>query len=292
MKRNITSLFLAVVLLVAIAAPAQAIIVRDQRVPLAGSFTLLALGDGVSAGAGLADGSADSDFVSLSASALNMSPVNHAIDGLTSDGLLAMLAEPDDALAGDLACAAVVCVSIGGNDLLDLVYAIVGEALSLEPGDISGVQGKLAEMWEAGDSAGQQALQLNALLALPKWTGAAAERLAANLVGVVEAIREYNPEATIVALTLYNPYIGVEELSMLTTVMDTVLDIFNGIIYAGESECLIADVGAFFKGSDKPLTNAADGSEAFNPLPNADGHALIAEIVAELVNVAALAEMD
>lgn len=78
---------------------------------------VLLLGDSIASGYGLAEGEyCYGDYIS---EYLDAELVNNAQPGLTTAQLLEQLSE--EAVAADIADASLICVSIGGNDLIDTV---------------------------------------------------------------------------------------------------------------------------------------------------------------------------
>lgn len=249
-----------------------------------------ALGDSITTGYGLAEQSAG--FAGLVARENGLSLANHAVNGLTSAGLLAQLQDPDDtAVCDDVAGAAVVTVTIGGNDLLAALYEYLAAAYNAQNGTgLSGpdVQAKLMEgdlgvlMLAAGQMAG---------FAQSPQADAALDAFASNLEQILGRIRALNPDALVVVCNQYNPYTHIGGAgALLTQAFDAGIARLNPITDAVAGRCgaVVADVCTVLKAAAQNPCNAVfDPSSAVNldVHPNAYGHSLIAGAVNRILSV-------
>lgn len=249
----------------------------------------VALGDSITAGYGLAEESPC--FAELVARQNGLSLANHAVNGLTSAGLLAQLQDPDGALCGDVAAADVVTVTIGGNDLLDALYGYLAAAYNAQNGtELSGsdLQAKLmggdpgAIMFAAGKVAGfVESTQADAAL----------DVFASNLEQILGLIHTLNPDALVVVCNQYNPYTHIGSAgALLTQAFDGGVARLNPVITAVGERCgaVVADVCTVLGSADENPCNAVfDPAAAVNldVHPNAYGHSLIADVVNRMLSV-------
>ena len=261
----------------------------------------LALGDSISNGYGLADGTTPS-FVYLFANDNGLvADDQYARDGLTSSGLLSMLS--DDSLASAIVGADVVTVTIGSNDMLAALYGFIANAYNAAHPD----EGMLAEDVQAilmgGDAEAKQALlefvvvEIGSFAASGEAEGALAG-LSSNLMAIVSQIHEYNPDVRILVANLYNPYgyladivagTDYEELTQeISSAFALAADAANETIAAGAAPggYFVADVRTAFAVAQENPCNASLGIISLNPTlidfnldfhPNPYGHELIAE---------------
>ena len=247
MKRRFFSAVICMTLLAAGAAPVQAV-----RKPV-----LLALGDSITAGYGLA--SADESFPALVAKAAGAALDNRAVVGQTSGEMLAALQSGslDDAIRK----ADGIVLSIGSNDLLRELN---------------------------GSASGQTAGMYQALLGQVTGIGfdasivdTIAAQFAKNFAGILARIRQAHPGIPVVALNLYNPFAGqTVSISRLNiAVGDTVepwIQRMNAA-FPVSADYILADAHTPMDAAG--LTNAAFSRGAVDPHPNAAGHRKLAACV-------------
>ncbi len=251
---------------------------------------IVVFGDSISTGYGL-DGYEASDnpytdgsYVQLLADELGNDVTNYAIDGLTSGGLLKKLNALSDGEKATLEDADVVIVYIGGNDLLQLLFGEIGKAFEVD--------------MQSPDASVQLTERLSGILSSPdvqtltkiKGMFAAIEtglpavigQYATNLDGILAAVVEGNPDATVIMPTLYNPYADVD-VAALAQLGDKTMGLLNAEIFKAAKKygVTVADVDAMFRWVEngmegEGLTNATDPETPFDPHPTAYGHEVIA----------------
>lgn len=264
----------------------------------ASNTTLAALGDSLSTGYGLADYGVYPNenkargFAVQTAEKLGYGAVNLGVDGLTSQQLL----EGVKALEGEepqyksLSEAEVITLTIGGNDILNALYSQLGGALGLLLSSpdfksqlstaisktFAGLKGDADRVVEKIDGATarfqQEAIQLTL-------------KYGENLKGIVNRVREINPEGILVVQTIPNLYFGVPFVS---GACDWAVKAFNEQIvnYSKSLDYIVADVytsfeASYLKSPYLKLTNALAPKTFMDPHPNATGHELMARVTFE-----------
>ena len=161
---------------------------------LAASNSYVALGDSITTGYGL--GSEEQSFAEIVADKNGYDLNTLAADGATSGNLLGVVT--DQALKN----ADLITITIGGNDLMNALYGY----LAAESGkDVDTIKAMLT-----GGTADITALgQLVPLLsgfADSNEAKAAVSTFTANLTTIVGAVKQANPDVTLLVTTQYNPY--------------------------------------------------------------------------------------
>lgn len=275
--------------------------------------TYVALGDSITTGYGLADG--EKSFVDYFAEVEGLEATVAAAEGATSADLLASLSDTE--LLAVVAQADVITVTIGGNDLLGALYSYLASAYNaaLSPDEAMTAEGVQAVL--AGDDLTAKATMLNVAAGALDGFATSAEASQAlasfgeNLVSIVGAIREANPDATLVLVNQYNPYAQLAELAQGTayaelaqkvsdafdagaTAINQVIDTYTNIPgFVGAY--VVADAYSAIADSAAPATNASVSVVTYDPFvvdvnldfhPNQVGHKLIAAAVSSAVNPA------
>ncbi len=191
--------------------------------------------------------------------------INDAVSGDTSQDLLDLL--DGGVLDEDLKNSDAVVVSIGGNDVLHIIFD-AAEKLGWDPekGDFD--FGRI-DLKEAFDSLTSMSDQIDEAL----------EGYKTNLAEIAQKIHE-RTDGEIYIQTLYNPVEYFKDWDMLVDYADGKIDTFNEIVKNGADadgvhHYTVIDVGNQFEGRNSQLTNMSD----YDIHPNADGHKVIAETV-------------
>lgn len=240
--------------------------------------TLLALGDSITAGYGLAEteeASRADSFAAGAAKTLGLRCDNRAVSGATSADLRALLESGTlDEAIGD---AAAVSVTIGGNDLFDCLLAqtaaVLGKSGSEtmaaltagESGSLSAAFGVLGRVVSREENPDRAALE----------TAVAACR--ENVAAAVQYIRTKNPAAPVVLFTQYHPYYWLEQGAFLLPARQAgqVIDKLNAALATVEGVLLADGRGAFLR--PERLCNASLSPLNLDFHPNDRGHAVLAE---------------
>ena len=195
--------------------------------------TYLLLGDSIAYGQGIIN-SKDACYGRIVANTNNYNYANDAISGTTSGALLLLLDE--EPIIKDVKNADIITISTGGNDFL--IRNWVGMGLrGIATGDYS---------------------KLDPIVAKYK----------KNLTAIIVKIRKYNPKATIIVQTIYNPHNDI-----WTDAFQQGVDRMNAAIKSVKNKTggfVIANVGAVISGHPEYI--AVDTIH-----PNAKGNIAIAE---------------
>lgn len=260
----------------------------------------VALGDSITTGYGLSNKETEC-FAKLVANENNYTLTNAAVDGATSAELLAFV--QDSANSSLLSGADLITITIGGNDLLGALYEYLAAAWNndypdtpkdaedikamLASGDIASLSGMIEYFPNFGYSSEANNASINVWI---------------NLENTITAIKEINPDVTIIVANQYNPYAylptlvaGNQLLTAFSEQIQAIVDAFeDGAARLNQSvssvndylDFYVADVYNAFKNPAQNPCNASISLTSsfeldFNPdiHPNAYGHTLIAEAI-------------
>ena len=235
------------------------------------AFCYVALGDSICRGYGL-DDPENQRYSSLIGKQTGCTVYNYGVDGQTGEELITFLREGK---AEALSQADVVSVSIGGNNLLHvlstLFFSMLGNFDLNNPASV--LQMDAEDLFAAVD---------DAVTAFEQ-----------ELPVLIELIGQQAPNAKILFQTVYNPYRsfvfpplrlnggpngGMTTLSALADECIQRLNekIRDGALQYGYTVCDVYDA---FEQNANRLVNASLGKINFDPHPNAEGHAVIAEVL-------------
>ncbi len=255
--------------------------------------TYLALGDSISTGYGLDNPAAES-FTGRLAKMLGdgYTYVNKANDGETIESLYKKLDDEDFKSA--VRQADIITLTIGGNDLMNLLYKYLADSMGLSVEQVaSALASGNMDMLNAAASVivqGNFEVSLEDISKIKKFYDDSINR-----------IRSLNPDAVLIVATQYNPYDELVEMIRLYTdgteyeaaayaiiklhrEMEVAIEYLNDIIRSGFNGLYeVADVYAAFAVISEPLCNAGlvfGNSISINLdiHPNAAGHDQIAKV--------------
>lgn len=166
---------------------------------LAASSSYVALGDSITTGYGLGEG--EQSFAEIVAKE-NDYTLNDdlATDGATSEELLDVVQDTKNAAI--LANADLITITIGGNDLMGALY----QYLAAKSGqDVDAIKAMLTGGTADIAALGQLVLLLSGF-ADSNEAKAALSTFTVNLTAIMGAIKQANPDVTLLVTTQYNPY--------------------------------------------------------------------------------------
>lgn len=262
-----------------------------------GGRCYVALGDSISSGYGLKE--EEQMFTQQVANQNDFQLTSLAQNGETSETLLQRLNDPE--AAASVAQADVITITIGGNDLMNALYAYLFHQYQEKNPDATIKQEDIKAAMMGGD----MTMLAFALDVAPGFADSQEEKDAlalfvSNLTQVVTAIRSVNPQVCLVLTNQYDPYSHlVKELSKYPLVSDvaeqiscafsTGVSTLNSAIASVGAlmGCSVVDVYTAFADAQENPCNA--GMSAAMKLnldfhPNAYGHSLIAQAVTAAAN--------
>ncbi len=254
------------------------------------SIKLVALGDSIARGFGLAnpDTQAYPAILSSSIEALldgvEVDYMNMAVDGMKTDGLLTLLDSSKIAIGN----ADIVTLCIGANNILQPFISSISGAGGLFSSE--GVDEKALESFID---------KTNTLLGSEQFVKnmqKGVEQAARDLPRILQTIKSYAPDAIIAVTTVFSPYHGMV-LSIpylgksvnLGEASDKWVALLNEQIKATvETEgCLLVDAFAPFaerEGLINAAFNLLPPKISFDPHPNINGHILLSNLYLEALS--------
>ena len=289
MKKRILSIFLAA---------AMAAGVMPVCVSAAEPVRVLALGDSITAGYGLAEGEC---FTALLGDDYTVS--NQAVSGSTAADVAEQLRK--GVIAKEIAEADVIAITVGGNDMLALFYARVAELYHAKNDpDIQAadVAARLSELDRSNLMQNQSLLRAmdqllrkgSANYLMDSQEFAKAEKaLQQKLIGITATLKQINPDVKIVVADQYNPYVefaGDPLLHSFYAGVEECVTRMNAAIRAGAvaGEYNVANVKAAFQqahSGKNDLYNANPDRKniSLDFHPSAAGHIVLAEVFKEAI---------
>ena len=256
----------------------------------------VALGDSISSWYGLEDGTLS--FAQQVAQNNGLELTNLAQDGETATSLLDKL--QTDQVSEAVAQADIMTITVGGNDLMNALYAYLTDAYNQRNPENPTTQEDMKNAVMGGD----MGVLTFALEVSPGFSNSeqATQALAdfhTHLTQMVLNIRTENPQVQLVVVEQYNPYSYlVKELSKnpifassaqsLCAAFGAGVADINDVIdaVAQQQECWVAKVYDAFETAQENPCNASVSMPVKLNLdfhPNAYGHGLIAQQVTELL---------
>ena len=265
----------------------------------------VALGDSITSGYGLS-AQAES-FPVLLAGERGLTVYNWGAPGATAGDVLAALkglsAEESQILSG----AALVTLTVGGNDLMDALYGYLVKEYNAAYSTSLTARELLSALMGAGQGVSQMEVLSFAAEKVVGFAGSAEAagaltQFAADFAGVLTTLRQLAPEAEIVMATQYNPYRFLaaslaatsygEMAENISGAFEAGVQALNGQItaIAAQGGCGVADVYTAFAGAQRNPCNASLSLMSDPPVnldfhPNAYGHTLIAQTIGAVTTV-------
>ena len=289
MRKRILSTLLALCLALSL-LPASALAAGGEQ------KSYVALGDSITTGYGLAEN--ETGFAKQVADSNGYTLTNLAQDGATSTDLLEVVTS--EANADTLKNADLITVTIGGNDLMNALYAYLAEEYNNKQNSdtpITAADVKASLAGEEGAVVKQITMLVFAISNISDFqssliANSAYDTLWDNFVEIIETIREINQNAQLIVVNQYNPYshlttgISGLDLSSVISAFDSAVQVLNEAISSGETIAgyTVADVYTKFKEAENNPCNASvSPSINLDFHPNATGHGLIADTISALL---------
>ena len=286
MRKRILSTLLALCLALSL-LPASALAAGGEQ------KSYVALGDSITTGYGLAEN--ETGFAKQVADSNGYTLTNLAQDGATSSMLLTSLSNSE--VSSAIASADLITVTIGGNDLMDALYAYLAEEYNKQNSDTpitaEDVKASLAGTLSEISQVAMLSLAASKIPDFPHSTAAntALSTFATNFSSIISAIKAANSTAQLIVVNQYNPYghltTGTGVLSLDLSAIDTAVQALNTVISSSAESAgyTVADVYTKFKEAESNPCNASVSLPSINLdfHPNATGHGLIADTISALL---------
>ncbi len=277
MKRLLCMISAAALVLTCCACNDSESSAESTAAPVIEQKTLVTLGDSIAAGYGLENAEATRYSAlltqQLTTESVTWRDCNYAVSGDTATQLVERL---ENGRAVRLPSADVITISIGANHMLQPFGAFYGRWLA-RADDIASPDKAFAEM-ETEILAGLQEFETQLPL-------------------IYDHIRGCNTEGLIILQTVYNPFadtdveIKLQDRSIaLAAYAEEQIMQCNAIITdfaQTHTDVMIADVhAAFADESTVPIIGEKGTQQAYyiDPHPNAKGHEIIAEVIADIIH--------
>ena len=288
MRKRILSTLLALCLALSL-LPASALAAGGEQ------KSYVALGDSITTGYGLEEN--ETGFARQVADSNGYTLTNLAQNGATSSMLFASLSGSE--VSSAIASADLITVTIGGNDLMNALYAYLAEKYNKQNSDtpITAEDVKASLAGEEGAVVEQKTMLVFAISNISDFQSSSIANssynaLGYNFVEIIETIREINQNAQLIVVNQYNPYshltagISGLDLSSVISAFDSAVQALNVGISSGEAIAgyTVADVYTKFKEAENNPCNASvSPSINLDFHPNATGHGLIADTISALL---------
>lgn len=229
------------------------------------------LGDSISSGYGLNEG--ELSYASYLGEYFGAEVENFAADGKTTSQLLELL-EGNDTVTKSIVKSELICVSIGGNDVMDVFFD-----------DLIGIAGGFsAPSAEGSFEFSPEAVQ-DMILSFSSSLGPAAVEAGENIRKIASKIEDINPKARVIFQTIYNPFeTDDENMKSVYSPIYTFTSIYLGTINSSirnNPGLEYADIQNKFKGGCTLYTNINN----MDIHPNKIGHLLIAEEIVQQLKI-------
>ena len=290
MRKRILSTLLALCLALSL-LPASALAAGGEQ------KSYVALGDSITTGYGLDEAQSFAEQIAEQEGyTLNDSL---ARDGATSTDLLEVVRS--EANADTLKNADLITVTIGGNDLMNALYAYLAEEYNNKQNSDTSITAENVKASLAGEEGAvvEQITMLRFAISnisnfqRSSIANSAYDTLWNNFVEIIETIREINQNAQLIVANQYNPYshltAGIPglDLSSVISAFDSAVQALNEAISSGETIAgyTVADVYTAFEEATENPCNASVSLSSINLdfHPNATGHGLIADTISALL---------
>ena len=289
MRKRILSTLLALCLALSL-LPASALAAGGEQ------KSYVALGDSITTGYGLDEAQSFAEQIAEQEGyTLNGSL---ARDGATSTDLLEVVRS--EANADTLKNADLITITIGGNDLMNALYAYLAEEYNNKQNSDTPITAADVKASLAGEEEAvvEQTTMLGFAISnisdfqSSSIANSAYATLWDKFIEIIGTIRSINENAQLIVVNQYNPYshltTGIPglNLSSVISAFDSAVQVLNEAISSGETIAgyTVADVYTKFKEAESNPCNASvSPSINLDFHPNAAGHSLIASTISALL---------
>ncbi len=246
------------------------IILPNLKAEAAAPKKIVILGDSIAAGYGLPEDSLS--YSEYLAEYYGADVENCAVSGHTTEQLMEVIGtEESEEL---LTSADMICVSIGGNDVLHIFEDAMTEIMSYaSPSAEEGY----------GFAVPDEEIIQEIIEKYSDELGTAATGAGDNIVLINEQLRTLNPDARIIFQTIYNPFeTEDEQLKFSMYALNKFASLYLGTINSAIRQLdstLTVDVKEKFEGAGSIYTNI----DGFDIHPNGAGHMIIAEEIIQTI---------
>ena len=281
MRKRILSTLLALCLALSL-LPASALAAGGEQ------KSYVALGDSITTGYGLAEN--ETGFARQVADSNGYTLTNLAQNGVTSSMLLTSLSNSE--VSSAIASADLITVTIGGNDLMNALYAYLADAYNTQNNTgitADDVKASLAGTLSEIPQVAMLSFAASKIPDFPNSTAAntALSTFATNFSSIISAIKGNNSSAEIIVVNQYNPYSRLSTGNLLDlSALDSAVQALNTAISSGATAgYTVADVYTAFEEATENPCNASVSLPSINLdfHPNAAGHSLIASTISALL---------
>ena len=289
MRKRILSTLLALCLALSL-LPASALAAGGEQ------KSYVALGDSITTGYGLDEAQSFAEQIAEQEGyTLNGSL---ARDGATSTDLLEVVRS--EANADTLKNADLITITIGGNDLMNALYAYLAEEYNNKQNSDTPITAADVKASLAGEEEAvvEQTTMLGFAISnisdfqSSSIANSAYATLWDKFIEIIGTIRSINENAQLIVVNQYNPYSHLTpgipglNLSSVISAFDSAVQVLNEAISSGETIAgyTVADVYTKFKEAENNPCNASvSPSINLDFHPNAAGHGLIADTISALL---------
>ena len=281
MRKRILSTLLALCLALSL-LPASALAAGGEQ------KSYVALGDSITTGYGLEEN--ETGFARQVADSNGYTLTNLAQNGATSSMLFASLSGSE--VSSAIASADLITITIGGNDLMNALYAYLAKEYNTKNGtDITAedVKASLAGTHSEIQQSTMLILAASKISDFLQSTEAttALGAFTTNFTNIISAIKGNNSSAEIIVVNQYNPYSRLSTGNLLDlSALDSAVQALNTAISSGATAgYTVADVYTAFEEATENPCNASVSLPSINLdfHPNAAGHSLIADTISALL---------
>ncbi len=287
MLKKVASIFLALAIISCFAA---SVFAEDKTNNKSSPTSMLVLGDSISTGYGLQNYNLDmtktTSYANLLAQKYSVKNTyfNMAFDGQTSEQLASNLNRKlyDDYIKKS----DVILISIGGNDVMDILSKAVIEALGMSKNstvmDIKNIDFTNTQVYKNLINY----ITSNKLNILRKQIVSEFQK---NFLTIYQYIHKLNPNAYLIFQTVYNPFSGVKNIEIVNNLAELIIPRVNKIITSNSTVRIDGKTEKMYDYIDTYSAFYSKASQYTNILnldihPNADGHKVIFEMCDKLIS--------